>query len=186
MKFWDTSALAPLIVDEPSTPAIRRLLAQDAEVVVWMLTSVELLSVLGRLGRTAAGLDDLIPRLRSDATSLLRHVATVTDVDGVRRRAERLVGVHPLAAADAMQLGAALVACGDRPERLTFVTLDKTLGRSAQLEGFRVLGIGNRRICNRQRQLTSIGQSAIAIGLAIWQLAIGRLRLAIGHRTIAD
>ena len=139
MKFWDTSALAPLIVDEPTTPAIRRLLAQDAEVVVWMLTSVELLSVLGRLGRTATSLDDLIPTLRSDATSLLRHVATVTDVDGVRRRAERLVGVHPLAAADAMQLGAALVACGDRPERLTFVTLDKTLGRSAQLEGFRVL-----------------------------------------------
>ncbi len=139
MKFWDTSALAPLIVDEPTTPAIRRLLAQDAEVVVWMLTSVELLSVLGRLGRTATSLDDLIPTLRSDATSLLRHVTTVTDVDGVRRRAERLVGVHPLAAADAMQLGAALVACGDRPERLTFVTLDKTLGRSAQLEGFRVL-----------------------------------------------
>ena len=170
MKFWDTSALAPLIVDEPTTPAIRRLLAQDAEVVVWMLTSVELLSVLGRLGRTATSLDDLIPTLRSDATSLLRHVATVTDVDGVRRRAERLVGVHPLAAADAMQLGAALVACGDRPERLTFVTLDKTLARSAQLEGFRVLsGAG----CLTRRLIDRFPDWQLAIEIADLPLSIG-------------
>ena len=37
-----------------------------------------------------------------------------------------------------MQLGAALIASGDRPETLDFVNLDKPLGRCAQLEGFRV------------------------------------------------
>jgi hypothetical protein len=37
-----------------------------------------------------------------------------------------------------MQLGAALIASGDRPETLDFVTLDRALARSAQLEGFRV------------------------------------------------
>jgi len=47
--------------------------------------------------------------------------------------------VHPLAAADAIQLGAALVAASDRPETLEFVTLDRPLARAAQLEGFRVL-----------------------------------------------
>jgi predicted nucleic acid-binding protein len=60
-------------------------------------------------------------------------------VEGVRRRAERLVGVHPLTAADAMQLGAALLASGDRPETLVLVTLDRQLARCAQLEGFHVM-----------------------------------------------
>jgi predicted nucleic acid-binding protein len=138
VKFWDTSALIPLVVDEPSTPQVRRLLTNDPDVVVWMLTSVELLSTLGRLGRAAPELADLLPGVRLDALDLFRKWAAVTHVEGVRRRAERLVGVHPLSAADAMQLGAALIASGDRPETLDFVTLDKPLGRSAQLEGFRV------------------------------------------------
>jgi hypothetical protein len=38
-----------------------------------------------------------------------------------------------------MQLGAALIASGDRPETLPMVTLDRNLARAAQLEGFRVL-----------------------------------------------
>lgn len=139
MKFWDTSALAPLLVDEPSTPALRQLLARDPDVVVWMLTGVELLSVLGRLGRATPDLADLLPGLRLDAIELFKLWATVTHVEGVRRRGERLVGVHPLSAADAMQLGAALLASGDRPETLELVTLDRTLARAAQLEGFRVL-----------------------------------------------
>lgn len=138
MKFWDTSALIPLIVDEPSTPEAVRLLTDDRDVVVWMMTSVELLSTLGRLGRAAPELADLLPGVRLDALDLFRKWAAVTHVEGVRRRAERLVGVHPLTAADAMQLGAAMLASGDRPETLDFVTLDQQLARCAQLEGFRV------------------------------------------------
>ena len=139
MKFWDTSALVPLVVDEAATEPARRLLSEDPAVIVWMLSGVELLSALARLGRTSSGLDDLLPALRHDVLTQFTRWATVTDVDGVRRRAERLVGVHPLAAADAMQLGAALVAASDRPETLEFVTLDRPLARAAQLEGFRVL-----------------------------------------------
>lgn len=139
MKFWDTSALVPLVVDEAATEPARRLLSEDPAVIVWMLSGVELLSALARLGRSSSGLDDLLPALRHDVLTQFTRWATVTDVDGVRRRAERLVGVHPLAAADAMQLGAALVAASDRPETLEFVTLDRPLARAAQLEGFRVL-----------------------------------------------
>lgn len=139
MKFWDTSALVPLIVDEPATPAMRRVLARDADVVVWMLTSVELLSTLGRLGRMSPELADLLPGVRLEAMDLFKQWAVVGHIEGVRRRAERLVGVHPLAAADAMQLGAALIASDDRPETLDIVTLDQPLARCAQLEGFRVI-----------------------------------------------
>jgi hypothetical protein len=38
-----------------------------------------------------------------------------------------------------MQLGAARLASGDRPETLDVVTLDRHLARCAQLESFRVL-----------------------------------------------
>ena len=138
MKFWDTSALIPLVVDEPATAEVSQLLDGDGDLIVWMLTSVELLSALGRLGRVAPDLADLLPGIRLDALDLFSKWAAVTHIEGVRRRAERLVGVHPLTAADAMQLGAALLASGDRPETLDFVTLDQALGRSAQLEGFRV------------------------------------------------
>jgi predicted nucleic acid-binding protein len=126
----------PLIVDEPTTDAMRELLTQDSGILIWLCASVELLSMLGRLGRTASGIDDLVPVLRNDALRLVARANRVADVDAVRRRAERLVGVHPLSAADAMQLAAALVACSDRPEVLPFVTLDRQLARSAQLEGF--------------------------------------------------
>jgi hypothetical protein len=51
---------------------------------------------------------------------------------------EGVVGLHPLAAADAMQLGAALAAARDRPETLEPVTLDRLLAERARLEGFRV------------------------------------------------
>jgi predicted nucleic acid-binding protein len=139
MKFWDTSALVPLIVDEEATTAMRALLSRDRHVVVWMLTSVELLSTLGRVGRASDELGDLLPGARLEAMDLFKTWAAVTHVEGVRRRAERLVGVHPLSAADALQLGAALIASGDRPETLDFVTLDRHLARSAQLEGFRVI-----------------------------------------------
>ena len=140
MKFWDSSAIVPLLVDEETTASMRQVLIQDPAIAVWLFTGVELLSALGRLGRQSAALNDLLPGLRADVSSFLEHVVTVTDIDGVRRRAERLVGLHPLASADAMQLAAALVAAGDRPETLAFVTLDRQLGRSAQLEGFRTIG----------------------------------------------
>jgi hypothetical protein len=56
----------------------------------------------------------------------------------VREQAERLVRVHPLRAADALQLAAGLVAADFRPGSLTFVTLDERLARTAQREGFAV------------------------------------------------
>jgi hypothetical protein len=139
VRFWDSSALVPLILDEPTTEAARDLISSDAEVAVWIMTSVELLSAVARLVRAADGLEDLAPGLRSDVLQLTSRVSTVADVDAVRRRAERLVSMHPLSAAEAMQLAAALVACGDRPELLPFVTLDRPLARSAQLEGFQVV-----------------------------------------------
>lgn len=141
MRFWDSSALVPLVVDEPSTKAMRELLADDPEVVIWMFSGIEVLSAISRLARRSKEVEDLIPGIRVDALDLIKNCSAVTDADAVRRRAERLIGVHPLAAADTLQLAAALTAAGDRPETLEFVTLDRLLAQRASLEGFRIARI---------------------------------------------
>jgi len=61
------------------------------------------------------------------------------DAAHVDRRARRLLGLHPLRAADALHLAAALVACDERPHALPFVTLDERLVDAARREGFAVL-----------------------------------------------
>jgi predicted nucleic acid-binding protein len=57
----------------------------------------------------------------------------------VRQRALRLLRIHPLRAADALQLAAALVACDDDPTTLAFVCSDQRLSDAATTEGFLVL-----------------------------------------------
>ncbi|RPJ81830.1 MAG: PIN domain-containing protein, partial [Acidobacteria bacterium] len=139
VKFWDSSALVALHVEEPATESLRLLLRRDPDVIVWMLSSVEVLSAIARLQRRSEGLQDLLHGVRLEVLERWRQWSPVTLVEPVRRRAERLVALHPLAAADGLQLAAALVAAGDRPETLPFVTLDKRLATAAQLEGFPVV-----------------------------------------------
>lgn len=141
MRFWDSSALVPLVFDEPASEELRRLAREDEEPVIWALSSVELLSALARVERSSRGLDDLLGSVRRDALDLVRRCRPVALVDAVRQRAERLVSVHALTAADALQLAAALVVSREQPETLEFVTLDKVLARAARLEGFPVVGV---------------------------------------------
>ena len=54
----------------------------------------------------------------------------------VRDRAIRLLRVHPLRAAEALQLAAALVASRERPETMAFLTGDQRLRSAAEAEGF--------------------------------------------------
>ena len=57
----------------------------------------------------------------------------------VREVASELILKHPLRAADAFQLAAALVWCGGKTRSESFVCLDDRLRGAAALEGFRVL-----------------------------------------------
>ena len=58
----------------------------------------------------------------------------------VRRYAERVVETHPIRAADALQIGAALVAAEDNPASIAFVSLDRNRAEAAEREGFHVIG----------------------------------------------
>ena len=74
---------------------------------------------------------------------LLERLATtwleVRPLERVRRRALRLLRVHPLRGADALQLAAALTAADEDPTSLDVVSSDARLSAAAQLEGFLVV-----------------------------------------------
>jgi predicted nucleic acid-binding protein len=79
---------------------------------------------------------------RNRLQALVESWIEIDDLRTVRQRAQRLLETHPLRSADALQLAAALVLVSDRPERVSFVTLDDRLGEAAEREGFEVVGVG--------------------------------------------
>jgi hypothetical protein len=138
MKFWDTSALLSLLLEERHSAVVEALLRDDAGVAVWCLTEVEIESGLSRRVRQGLARKDEAAA-RSRVRILAERWEEVVSLDGIRRRAVRLLRAHPLSAADAMQLAAALVLCDESPEQLEFVCLDDRLAEAARQEGFRVL-----------------------------------------------
>lgn len=62
----------------------------------------------------------------------------VVDVDTVAGLAQRLLRVHSLRAADALQLGAALLWTGSRAQHAVLHTFDERLAAAARREGFEV------------------------------------------------
>jgi uncharacterized protein len=138
MNFWDTSAVVPLLLEEKQTREVKAVYQRDPVQTVWCLTDVEIAAALSR--RIREGLpEDRAQKLRDDWKILAERWRPVASVDPVRARAIRLVQTHLLRAADALQLAAALVASGERPDALPFVCLDDRLRDAARREGFSVL-----------------------------------------------
>ena len=144
MKFWDSSAVLPLLVRETTSVSVTDLLKSDATMFVWWATDVECTSALARLERigdlTPAGLSDALKRLQ--ALSSAWYI--VQPVDSVKEVARRLLRVHPLRAADSLQLAAAVTAAKGRPSDVDFVCLDSRLASAAQKEGFCVVGANEK------------------------------------------
>lgn len=137
MRYWDASALVPLVVAESSSDGLRRL-ARDGDIVTWCLSPVEIRSAIERRAREGA-LGAGARQAVLDTLGELSGVWTeITAVAPVRERAYRLLAVHPLRAADAAQLAAALVAAGDRPAGHEFVCTDERLAAAASREGYRL------------------------------------------------
>src|SRR3990170_11902 len=138
VRFWDTSALVPLVVEEATSAFCRRLLRSKAEIGTWALTRTEMVSAVWRRSR-AGDLDTSdVPRALSRITQLAAAWTEVTDLDLVRERADRLLAVHVLRAADALQLAAALVLVDERTRGRDFISADGALVEAAAAEGFNV------------------------------------------------
>lgn len=139
MRFWDSSALVPLVIRQAGSAQVERWLAEDREVVTWTLTSVEVVSALRRLVRDRTLLERAAQHAEDVAGEILQHTHVVTDLERVKGIANRLLRFHPLRAADALQLGAALAWADGQPSGLVLHTFDERLATAASREGFRVV-----------------------------------------------
>jgi predicted nucleic acid-binding protein len=138
VRFWDTSALVPLLLEQEATTEVAGLLSQDPEVAAWWGTPLECISAAARLRREERLTVDEEEQVLDLLDTLRKSWFEILPSEEVRSQASRLLRVHSLKAADALQLASARVWAGsaDRPE---LVTYDERLGLAARLEGFRVL-----------------------------------------------
>ena len=139
MKYWDSSALVPLCVDESSSPRMREFYRADPVVVTWWGSEIECVTAFARLEREGAMTAEMV----SEAVARLRSLGgawhEVQPTQLLRDTAVRLLRVHPLRGADSVQLAAAVIAADREPAAMAMVSLDARLASAARREGFTVL-----------------------------------------------
>ena len=131
MRFWDSSALVPLLSDEESTDVMQALFRDDRNIVISFITPVEVTSAISR----KAGVNlDLHRRAMSRYSVMQANWTVVDDYDEVLGAARMIAAQQLLRTGDAIQLASAL-----RDRKLPFVALDTDLRQAARNAGFTVL-----------------------------------------------
>ena len=138
MRFWDSSAIIPLCLKERASGAVKGLIKDDGDIVVWWTTHIECLSALSRRRREGVLPSGDAGKAKALLATLAAAWSEVQPTEVVRVRAERLLSIHPLRAADAFQLAAALIWAQEAPRGLEFVCLDQNLREAALKEGFSI------------------------------------------------
>ncbi len=138
MRFWDSSAIVPLCLEQPLTARARALYQEDAELAVWWGTPIECASAFARLRRDGILDGEGEGAARSLLAALEDAWFEVQPGTAVRRQALRVLRIHPLRAADSLQLAAALEWGGSPPEG-ELITFDERLEAAARREGFAVV-----------------------------------------------
>lgn len=139
MKFWDTSAVVSLCVNEPASSTVKSILTRDPSLVVWWATRTECVSALMRQAREGS-LSMEGERQACRVLALLANAWTeVQPSETLRGTAERLLAVHALRAADAFQLAAALHWCQRQTTNKELVSFDSRLRDAGHREGFTLL-----------------------------------------------
>lgn len=139
MRFWDTSALFVLLTVQQGSSSAAYIFSSDSEVAIWWGTPVELASAAARLRRMGEVDEAGYVRILSKIGPLAQSAEEVQPSEEVRQTALRLIRVHDLRAADALQLASALVWARHVPIGLDFVCMDVRLRAAAEKEGFNVL-----------------------------------------------
>lgn len=139
MRFWDSSAIVPLCLAQPASASADALYREDPEMIVWWSSPVECASAFSRLARDGVLVRDAEEGARDILSELQDAWYEVQPTDRVRAQAMRLLRLHPLRAADAVQLAAALEWAGTPPAG-TLISFDERLREAARREGFRIRG----------------------------------------------
>jgi predicted nucleic acid-binding protein len=141
VRFWDKSAIVPLCVREPATAAGRELTRNDPAIVVWWATRTECMSAFQRRRREGDISVQVQEHARRALMALAAEWSEVLPTEELRRRAERLLAVHALRAAEAFQLAAALVWSQGETATRSLVSHDDRLREAASREGFQILPV---------------------------------------------
>lgn len=136
MRFWDTSALVPLLVDDPGSGPVLVEFERDPQVIAWWGTQTECVSAVTRKEREGTLRQREVSEALERLTELANAWQEVQPTALVRRASIRLLRVHPVRTADALQLAAATVAADGNPATMAFVTRDARLAEAATREGF--------------------------------------------------
>ena len=139
MNFWDTSALVALGVDEPHRKTALRILEADDRMAVWWGATVEYVAALSRRERDGSLTTDDVSEHLVRVHALSHVWYEVQPSRRIAMLAQRLLRVHPLRAADSLQLAAALAVAEDDPSGVGFVCFDARLNQAASREGFPIL-----------------------------------------------
>jgi predicted nucleic acid-binding protein len=134
VRFWDASALIPLCVEQPDSRTVRALLEEDRAMAVWWGSPIECWPAFARLRREGLLRVDEEDSARSLLRTLQDAWTEILPGEEVRAHAGRLLRLHPLRSADALQLAAALVWAGTPPGG-EIVVFDRRLQEVAYLEG---------------------------------------------------
>jgi hypothetical protein len=135
ITYFDASALAKRYVEEEHSLEVARLLAESSPATC-RFSEVEIASALARRCREGAfpvaERDRALATLRRDLDALY----IVELVPEVVAAARELLRRHPLRAADAVQLGSALLLRDRLRSPIGFVAYDERLSAAAAKEGF--------------------------------------------------
>ena len=136
MKFWDSSAVVPLLVPEVISGSVQRLYEDDPVMAAWWATEIECTSAIARRQRLGQLPEDVAAEGFVRLKALREGWHEVEPGEELRESAKRLLRVHDLRTADALQLAAAVYVAEARPSTLEFVSLDDRLLAAARREGF--------------------------------------------------
>lgn len=136
MRFWDASAIVPLLVEQPASAAADAEIAADPGVIIWWATPVECASAIARLLHEDAVAERELAVAHASLAALQSVWFEVQPSRALRDRAIRLLRVHDLHTADALQLAAALEWSESAEAEL--LTFDRRLATAARREGFSV------------------------------------------------
>lgn len=139
MRFWDASALVPLLVPERATEIVARLLRSDPDIVVAWTATIECVSACVRRHRERIASDSQLAGALNRLRDLSGYWNVTEQSVALRSVAEKLVARHAIRTGDAIQLASATVAAEGSGTALEFVCFDRRLALAATTEGLRVV-----------------------------------------------
>lgn len=106
---------------------LKKLIRADQSIIAWWASPIECLSALARLRREEALSIDEEEQAQVVLRALMASWTEVEPSEAVREQAARVLRLHPLRAADSLQLAAAMVWYQGDPSHREFVCLDHRL-----------------------------------------------------------